>query len=32
MNVNRPFFFAIEDLQSGVQLFTGSLYNPALSE
>ncbi|WP_164779475.1 serpin family protein [Paenibacillus kobensis] len=29
MNVNRPFYFAIEDLQSGVQLFTGSMYNPA---
>ncbi|GFN30494.1 serpin family protein [Paenibacillus xylaniclasticus] len=28
MNINRPFYFIIEDLQSGVHLFVGSLYNP----
>ncbi|WP_248929350.1 serpin family protein [Paenibacillus hamazuiensis] len=28
MNVDRPFFIAIEDRQTGAWLFTGSIYNP----
>lgn len=29
MNVNRPFFFAITDEETGVMLFMGSIENPA---